>query len=204
MRLLPVACAAAVAVAHVHEESLRAFRASARAPAAFEEVRCRIGSDDPGGARGDVTFVLRADWAPLACAAFRERVAAGFYDGLRFFRVVPNFIAQVGFHPSWNGTRWPKVGRDERREDARNRRGTAAFAGSSKTQIFVNLADNKHLDREGGVFAEVTPPGMDVFDAIFTGYREGTGQIKAYNRGVDALMREFPRMSHIERCRLVR
>ena len=61
MRLLPVACAAAVAVAHVQEESLRAFRASARAPAAFEEVRCRIGSDDPGGARGDVTFVLRAD-----------------------------------------------------------------------------------------------------------------------------------------------
>ena len=57
---------------------------------------------------------------------------------------------------------------------------------------------------EGGVFAEVTPPGMEVFDALFTCYKEGTGQIKAYNRGVDALMREFPRMSHIERCRLVR
>ena len=37
-----------------------------------------------------------------------------------------------------------------------------------------------------------------------TGFLEGTGQIKAYNRGVDALMREFPRMSNIERCRLVR
>ncbi|KAH8059529.1 hypothetical protein JL721_9267 [Aureococcus anophagefferens] len=199
MRLLPVACAAAVAVAHVHEESLRAFRASARAPAAFEEVRCRIGSDDPGGARGDVTFVLRADWAPLACAAFAA-ASPRASTAARFFRVVPNFIAQVGFHPSWNGTTWPKVGRDERREDARNRRGTAAFAGSSKTQIFVNLADNKHLDREGGVLW----PWRFSRDFGFTGYKEGTGQIKAYNRGVDALMREFPRMSHIERCRLVR
>ena len=146
-------------------------------------------------------FLLRHDWAPLACAAFKERVVAGFYDGLRFFRVVPNFIAQFGFHPSWNGTRWARVGKDARHADALNRRGTASFAGGSKTQIFVNLAENKHLDREGGVFAQVS--GMEVLDAIHTGYKEGTGQIKAYNKGVAALMRQFPKMSHLETCRVV-
>ena len=194
---------AVVARGHVQKEALEAFRASARAPATseFDEVRCRVSSQDPEGARGDVVFLLRHDWAPLACAAFKERVVAGFYDGLRFFRVVPNFIAQFGFHPSWNGTRWARVGKDARHADALNRRGTASFAGGSKTQIFVNLAENKHLDREGGVFAQVS--GMEVLDAIHTGYKEGTGQIKAYNKGVAALMRQFPKMSHLETCRVV-
>ena len=193
-------------VAHVSEDSLAAFRDSAKVetgealPNDMTEVTCEIRSDDPEGPQGSIVFVLREDWSPHACDAFRTRVEAKFYDGLRFFRVLPHFIAQFGFNPAWDGPKWDKVKRDERHADALNKRGTAAFAGSSKTQIFVNTYDNKFLDKEGTAFAQVR--NVALLDQLYGGYKEGSGQIKAYNRGTDALMAEFPKMSHIETCRV--
>ena len=85
---------------------------------------------------------------------------------------------------------------------ATNVRGTIAFAGGAHpTQLFVNLGDNSRLDRERTVpFAQVDDAGMAVLDRIYTGYKEGSGQVAAYQQGVDELQRQFPRMSWIERC----
>ena len=149
----------------------------------------------------DQDFTVPGNKIRLWISLERVRVVASDFCDAAERRASQNLIAQFGFHPSWNGTRWARVGKDARHADALNRRGTASFAGGSKTQIFVNLAENKHLDREGGVFAQVS--GMEVLDAIHTGYKEGTGQIKAYNKGVAALMRQFPKMSHLETCRVV-
>ena len=64
--------------------------------------------------------------------------------------------------------------------------------------------------------APARPPGGTVPPPLVAGFAannkrlegainelEGTGQIKAYNKGVAALMRQFPKMSHLETCRVV-
>ena len=187
-----------LAAAHVSEEILETFRDSEQAR--WPEVHCGVDSEDPAGPRGAIVFVLRRDWAPRACDAFADLARAGFYDGARFFRVLPNFIAQFGFKPG--GSPAPKRREaDPRNSEARNARGTAAFAGGSKTQVFVNLRDNFRLDGESGPFATVEHTAL--LDGLYSGYREGSGQIKAYNLGTEALMRQFPRMSHVASCRVV-
>jgi cyclophilin family peptidyl-prolyl cis-trans isomerase len=47
-------------------------------------------------ARGSFAWQLRADWAPLAACTLLDVVAEGFYDGLLFHRVVPDFVVQTG------------------------------------------------------------------------------------------------------------
>jgi hypothetical protein len=48
------------------------------------------------GASGTITIQTRPSWAPIGVAQFHELVDTGFFDGCRFFRVVPNFIVQFG------------------------------------------------------------------------------------------------------------
>src|ERR1051325_987107 len=46
--------------------------------------------------KGPIVIEVHPDWAPLGAQHFRELVKAGFYNGARFFRVVPNFVVQFG------------------------------------------------------------------------------------------------------------
>ena len=189
------------------EESLARFRDGAPAVSAFAaerptRVSCSIASADASGARGTFRITVRPDWSAALAAAFVERVDAGFYDGCFFFRVLPGFIAQFGIKPEWAGPKWSRPTPDAPGPGATNVRGTIAFAGGAHpTQLFVNLGDNSRLDRERTVpFAQVDDAGMAVLDRIYTGYKEGSGQVAAYQQGVDELQRQFPRMSWIERC----
>ena len=84
------------------EESLKRFRSASEAAALLQPVvvECELASSDAAaGTNGRVRVVMRPDWAPHAAAAFVERVRAGFYDGCRFFRVLPKFVAQVQGRP---------------------------------------------------------------------------------------------------------
>src|ERR1700729_887914 len=45
---------------------------------------------------GNVTIVLRPDLAPQAAERLKVLTAQGFYDGCKFFRVIPGFVAQTG------------------------------------------------------------------------------------------------------------
>jgi len=53
-------------------------------------------------ARGTLVWELRADWAPMATLAYLDWVQAGFFDGIGFHRVVPDFVIQAG-DPTWVG-----------------------------------------------------------------------------------------------------
>src|SRR5690242_13078034 len=59
---------------------------------------------------GDVVVRVVPDWAPLGSARFRTLVETNYYDGARFFRVLPGFVAQVGIAGDpkvtkiWEGT----------------------------------------------------------------------------------------------------
>src|SRR5689334_12669577 len=46
--------------------------------------------------KGPVVIEVHRDWAPLGADRFYELVKSGYYDGARFFRVLPNFMAQFG------------------------------------------------------------------------------------------------------------
>ena len=128
---------------------------------------------------GDITLTLDSEKAPITVENFLQYVDDGFYDGLVFHRVIPNFMIQGGgfdAQPNRKETRDPVV--NESSNGVSNRRGTIAMArrsdpDSATSQFFVNVADNANLDfggmRPGApgytVFGKVTK-GMDVIDAI--------------------------------------
>src|SRR5262247_161813 len=48
--------------------------------------------------KGDFVIAVHRAWAPLGADRFYNLVRSGYYDGVRFFRVIPGFMAQFGFH----------------------------------------------------------------------------------------------------------
>ena len=116
----------------------------------FEEVDFAI--EWAQGEVGLVVVRIRPDWAPLGAARVLELVDAHFYDGCRFFRVIKNFMAQVGI----NGARACSArGRARALPDdpaRKNTRGRVSFAmagkGTRSTQLFFNWRQLR-LDREG-------------------------------------------------------
>jgi cyclophilin family peptidyl-prolyl cis-trans isomerase len=128
---------------------------------------------------GRIVLELFADKAPKTVQNFLDYVAAGFYDGTLFHRVIPGFMIQGG---GFDGQQRQKPTRAAIQNEADNRvanqRGTIAMARtgdphSATAQFFINLKDNSFLDHSGKtaqgwgytVFGRVTE-GLDVVDRI--------------------------------------
>jgi peptidyl-prolyl cis-trans isomerase A (cyclophilin A) len=106
---------------------------------------------------GDASFVVDVDaqWAPIGAARFKELVESKFYDGCRFFRVIPGFMAQIGISgdPAVSAEWRSKTIADEPVLKS-NLRGYLSFAktgapNSRTTQFFINYGDNSRLDGMG-------------------------------------------------------
>ena len=122
---------------------------------------------------------LFADKAPITVENFVKYVDSGFFDGLIFHRVIPDFMIQGGgFDPKMNQKETKAAIKNEARADVKNDRGTLAMARTSQVdsataQFFVNLKDNDFLNHKDNtargfgycVFGKVTD-GMDVVDKI--------------------------------------
>ncbi len=127
-----------------------------------------------------VIEVVRA-WAPVGVDRFFNLIRHGYYDDVRFHRVVPGFITQWGVSgdPEVNAV-WYDRGMPDDTVVASNVRGTIAFAftqpGTRATQIYISMVDNSRLDAQGfAPFGRVVE-GMDqVVDSIYSGYGEGSG-----------------------------
>ena len=109
--------------------------------------------------------------APTNASRFARLARAGYYDGLTFHRVVPNFVVQggsPGANEFWGDGPFT---RDEIGIRS-NLRGTVGISTRGRdtgdAQIFVNLVDNVRLDHNFTLFAEVVS-GMDVVDAALEG-----------------------------------
>ena len=104
--------------------------------------------------QGDIIIDVKKEWAPLGAQRFYTLVKSGYYTDIAFFRVIDGFIAQFGISgdPALN-TEW----RNRKIQDdpvvQSNTAGTVTFAMGGKntrtTQVFINLKDNKALDKMG-------------------------------------------------------
>jgi peptidyl-prolyl cis-trans isomerase A (cyclophilin A) len=164
--------------------------------------------------KGPITITVHRDWAPNGADRFYNLVKAGFYDDVRFFRVIPNFMAQFGIHgnPEVMKAWRPATLKDDPVKGS-NTRGMVTFAtagpNTRTTHLFINFKDNSSLDKQGfAPFGEVTT-GMDVDDKIYDGYGEGAPRGKGpeqgriQNEGNAYLTKDFPRMDYIKSATIV-
>ncbi len=118
---------------------------------------------------GTIALELFDDDAPKTVANFRKLAADGFYDGIIFHRVIPDFMIQSGC-PQGTGTGGPGYKFEDEFNQHKVVRGALAMANSGPntngSQFFVVTADAAAwLDGKHTVFGQVTA-GMDAIDAI--------------------------------------
>jgi len=120
---------------------------------------------------GDIVLELFDEDAPETVANFRRLAEDGFYDGLIFHRVIPDFMIQGGC-PQGTGTGGPGYTFKDEINDHKAVRGALAMANAGPntngSQFFiVTTQAAPWLDGKHTVFGEVTD-GMDVVDTIGT------------------------------------
>lgn len=130
---------------------------------------------------GRVVIELRPDLAPNHVARIKELVREGYYDGLKFHRVIDGFMAQTGC-PQGTGT--SGSGQKLKAEFSRERhvRGTCSMAraaspDSADSQFFIMFAPSPHLDGKYSVWGQVVD-GMDFVDNIKKGSSLANGAVK--------------------------
>ena len=118
---------------------------------------------------GPVTVELHDEAAPKTVANFRKLASDGFYDGLTFHRVIPDFMIQGGC-PEGTGTGGPGYTFEDEINDNKVTRGALAMANAGPdtngSQFFiVTTAAAPWLDDKHTVFGRVTE-GMDAVETI--------------------------------------
>jgi cyclophilin family peptidyl-prolyl cis-trans isomerase len=118
---------------------------------------------------GDITLELFDDDAPKTVENFKKLAGDGFYDGVIFHRVIPDFMIQGG-DPKGTGSGGPGYTFEDEINSHKVVRGALAMANAGPntngSQFFiVTTASAPWLDGKHTVFGEVTG-GMDAVDAI--------------------------------------
>ena len=140
-------------------------------PAAGPHPRVRIVTT-----KGNLYVVLYPVWAPLTVANFLNLADRGYYDGNRWFRIVPDFVVQTG-DPNDNGEgdAGYMIGAEENPLEQRSYiismglnyddKTNTPIRDSAGTQYYVTLSPQLHLDRDFTVYGEVTV-GIDVLGRL--------------------------------------
>lgn len=164
--------------------------------------------------QGPFVVEVTRNWAPRGADRFYTLINERFYDGARFFRVVRNFVAQFGINPNPSVSRfWSNLRILDDPVKQSNLKGYLSFAmagpASRTTQVFINLRDNKPLDKMGfAPFGRVVE-GMDVVESLYDSYGDapprGTGpdQSMIEIKGNEYLETRFPRLDYIKTARLM-
>ena len=180
--------------------------ASLKNPAALKERAPNVYKVKFDTSAGIFEVEVNADWAPNGADRFYNLVKNGYYDGCRFFRVVPGFMVQFGINgdPAIQRNWEPATIPDDRVKQG-NGRGFVTFAKSSApnsrtTQVFINFKDNSSLNSQGfAPFGKVVS-GMEVIDKIYSAYREKPDQGRIQAEGNAYLTKEFPKLDYIKKA----
>jgi len=129
---------------------------------------------------GRVVIEMRPDLAPRHVARIKELVRKGFYDGLKFHRVIDGFMAQTG---DPKGTGAGGSGQALKGEFSREPHvaGTLSMArtsdpNSADSQFFIVFAPSPWLDGQYTVWGKVTQ-GMEFVNKIKRGNKSQNGQV---------------------------
>ena len=150
---------------------------------------------------------MHREWAPLAADRFYTLVKRGFYDDVRFFRVLSGFMAQFGLSgdPKRPGASMRPANLIDEPAKQSNLRGFVTFAKESSpntryTMVFINYKDNSYLDADGfAPFGQVVV-GMDVADKLYGGYGRTNvpDQRRIKSEGNAYLTAEYPMLDFIK------
>jgi len=130
-----------------------------------KELVAVIGTD-----KGEMWLLLFPEEAPITVANFVNLARRGYFDGIRFHRVVPNFVIQGG-DPTGSGSGGPGYQFEDEfhpklRHDAAGALSMAnAGAGTNGSQFFITHRPTANLDDKHSVFGKILA-GQDVVDAI--------------------------------------
>jgi len=156
------------------------------------------------------------EWAPNGADRFYNLVKNGYYDNVRFFRVISGFMVQFGISgdPALNNV-WHAANIQDDPVKQSNKKGYVTFAtagpNTRTTQIFINYVDrNTFLDGQGfAPFGQVTE-GMEVVDKLNAEYGEGApggrgpNQGRIQSEGNAYLEKDFPNMDYVKRATIVK
>ena len=121
--------------------------------------------------KGNIVLELFENDAPNTVANFVKLINKGYYNGLKFHRVIPNFMVQGGC-PVGNGTGGPGYAIKCEINPRKHLAGTLSMAHAGKdtggSQFFITHSPQPHLDGVHTVFGQVIE-GMDVVNAIRQG-----------------------------------
>lgn len=156
--------------------------------------------------QGPFVIEVHREWAPRAADRFYTLVKRGFYNDVRFFRVLSGFMAQFGLSgdPKRQGEYALANLIDEPVKQS-NLRGFVTFAKESSpntryTMVFINYKDNSYLDADGfAPFGQVVV-GMDVADKLYGGYGRANvpDQRRIKSEGNAYLTAEYPMLDVIK------
>ena len=157
--------------------------------------------------RGPFVVEITRAQAPNGADRFYNLVKAKYFDGARFYRVVPGFMVQ------WGGAADPEMTKkwDAPIPDdpvrATNARGTITFAASSlpnsrTTHMFINFVDNARLDSMGFSPVGKVVSGMENVDQIYSGDGERPDQERIREEGNTYIMTHYPNLDYIKTARI--
>lgn len=126
-------------------------------------------------AKGMLTFELYDDDSPLTVDNFKKLILKGYYDGLNFHRVIPDFVIQGGC-PDGTGAGGPgySIPCETKGQKQFHDRGVLSMAhrgpntGGSQFFICHNRKNTQHLDGVHTCFGKITD-GLDIIDLITAG-----------------------------------
>ena len=178
-------------------------------PASLNEQAPAVYKAKFATSKGDFVVEVHRDWAPNGADRFYNLVKNGYFNDVRFFRVLDGFMAQFGINgePSVSAV-WRDANIKDDAVKQSNVRGTVTFAtagpNTRTTQVFINFGDNTGLDGQGfSPFGKVVS-GMDVVDSLYSGYGEGAPNGHGPNQGVVQSMgnaylaKAFPKLDYIK------
>lgn len=162
--------------------------------------------------QGEFVVDVTRSLSPNGVDRFYNLVKHGFFDGVKFFRVVPGFVVQFGIHGDPGiAEKWLQANIADDPVKGTNTRGFLTYAKSGRPnsrscQLFINLADNHRLDAMGfSPFGKVTK-GMEVVDKLYGGYTEAPTQLQGEIAagGNKYLDQNFPKLDSIKTAVIVK
>jgi peptidyl-prolyl cis-trans isomerase A (cyclophilin A) len=210
LQLIPVACKDKTPPAQAPDAAAPTPLAPAPDAAAPDSFRVKFATT-----KGDFTVEVTRAWAPKGADRFYRLVTEGYFKDIRFFRVLPGFMAQFGMsgNPALNA-KMDSLRIPDDPVTQSNKRGMLTFAtagpNTRSNQFFINYGDNASLDVQGFSPIGKVVDGMSVVDAMYGGYGEGApngrgpSQDSIATKGNEYLQRSFPKLDYIKSATIVR